>query len=60
MKKCFVCGSEDSVIDFDKKSFKKCFLKLLFSEKKTLRTVRLDYAWIRLIILVIILLSIKK
>lgn len=34
MKMCFVCGSEDSVIDFDNNSFKKCFLKLLFRREK--------------------------
>lgn len=34
MKKCFLCGLEDSIIDFNNESFKNCFLKLLFRREK--------------------------
>lgn len=36
-KKCFLCGSTDSIIDFSKDSFKNCVLKLAFRKEKNFK-----------------------
>lgn len=36
-KKCFLCGSRESVIEFNENSFKNCVLKLAFRKEKNFK-----------------------
>lgn len=45
MKKCFLCGSEDSVIDFTNESFKNCYMKILFRRKKKFMYGDIKLCW---------------
>lgn len=36
-KKCFLCDSDDGIIDFDDETFENCALKLAFRKKKNFK-----------------------
>ncbi|KAJ8706991.1 hypothetical protein PYW08_011127 [Mythimna loreyi] len=36
-KKCFLCDSDDEIIDFNDETFKNCILKLAFRKKKNFK-----------------------